>query len=246
VVRAPVQSIASQNQGWPVDCGLRVISGSLRLRLPFHRARISGGSRREMEVRTSADFGRPRGRSNLFAMALPKSSGRTSRAGRARRKSASVQGGLSGSVCARFRARFFFISPFPAPVRFAQADCMNHAIARGKDQHVKPRANVTKRPISAFAIVTANVLGYGRCMSIKLHGTLHRDAVPHDVAGIFFGRIERDVHIFIVYAINACRKAAYLAATYRLRVVPTPAAPTPAGCFPRAHPQSHSSRWSGR
>jgi len=78
----------------------------------FQRARISGGSRNEIEVRAAPVFGRPRGRSICLAIAFPKIFGSTSLAGRARRKSASVQTGLSGSVLAALFLGFRGIKPY--------------------------------------------------------------------------------------------------------------------------------------
>ena len=50
----------------------------------FQRANVSGGNRRKIDVRTLPDFGRPRGFNILAADAVPKISGNTSRALRAR------------------------------------------------------------------------------------------------------------------------------------------------------------------
>jgi hypothetical protein len=50
----------------------------------FQRANVSGGKRREIDVRALPDFGRPRGFNILAALAAPKISGNTSRALRAK------------------------------------------------------------------------------------------------------------------------------------------------------------------
>jgi hypothetical protein len=61
----------------------------------FQRANVSGGKRREINVRALPDFGRPRG---FNIDAAPKISGNTSRALRAREKVSFVHVGLSRSA----------------------------------------------------------------------------------------------------------------------------------------------------
>src|SRR5579883_2145326 len=96
----------------------------------FHRARVSGGRRKEMEVRALPDLGRPRGFNIFVAAGLPKISGRTSRALRARRNVALVHTGFSRSALSELRVRF--ISFHLALVRFAKTDDVSPATARGK------------------------------------------------------------------------------------------------------------------
>jgi len=64
----------------------------------FQRANVSGGNRREIDVRALPDFGRPRGFNILAAVPAPKISGNTSRALRARAKVSFVHAGFSRSA----------------------------------------------------------------------------------------------------------------------------------------------------
>ena len=72
----------------------------------LHRAKVSGGTRRETDVRTLPDFGRPRGLRIFAAVAAPKASGRTSYARRARENVSLVQAGFSRSARSGLRLRF--------------------------------------------------------------------------------------------------------------------------------------------
>ena len=90
--------------------------------LAFQRASTSGGKRKEMGLLGASLFGRPRGRNSLLAIALPKISGSTSRAGRARRKSSAVHAGLSGSVRTRFVFRLVFIEAYFSLIRLPKTD----------------------------------------------------------------------------------------------------------------------------
>lgn len=167
----------------------------------FHLASTSGGRRSDIDVRGASDFGRPRGRSNLFARAAPNCSTSTSRAGRARRKSAAVHAGLSGSVGTRFLTRVRFIGFALSPVRLPQADHVYSRRAWCVDENVQSSCNRTERSESVFAIFPACVLGNDSDVPFEFRGGLERDSVHVDVAGIF-GRVERKVHRFIVYAVN--------------------------------------------
>lgn len=84
---------------------LRVSRSAMRVCQPgplaFQAARVSGGSRSEMGVRGFPLFGRPRGLSSGAAVSGGRSSGNTSRAGRARAKVFAVHSGLGLAVRAR-------------------------------------------------------------------------------------------------------------------------------------------------
>jgi hypothetical protein len=64
----------------------------------FQRANVSGGNRREIDVRALPDFGRPRGFDILAAVPAPKICGNTSCALRARAKVSFVHTGFSRSA----------------------------------------------------------------------------------------------------------------------------------------------------
>jgi hypothetical protein len=101
----------------------------------FQRANVSGGKRREIDVRALPDFGRPRGFSILAAVAAPKISGNTSRALRARAKVSFVQAGFSRSTFPGLGLRF--ISFHLAFVGLAQADHMRPLGARREYHHMQ-------------------------------------------------------------------------------------------------------------
>src|ERR1700722_20896414 len=105
----------------------------------FQRANVSGGSRRDIEVRAWPVFGLPRGLSSLAEVAALNNSGRTSRALRAREKLSFVQTGLSRSARSGLRLRF--ISLHLAVVCFPKANDMHFVLPRSKHQHVQPSLN---------------------------------------------------------------------------------------------------------
>ena len=105
--------------------------------LAFQRASTSGGRRKDIAVRGASLFGRPLGFNSLRAIALPKISGSTSRAGRARRKSSAVHGGLSGSVRTRLVFRLVFIEAYFSLIRLPKADDVRPAFSWRVDQHVQ-------------------------------------------------------------------------------------------------------------
>lgn len=167
----------------------------------FHRARTSGGSLREIDVRGAALFGRPRGWSSRFASASPYISGSTSRAGRARRKSSTVHSGLSGSSRYFFGFRLDFITAYLSPVRFAKADDMHPASARGMDQDMQTQSDEPVGLESSLAVVTPDVFNVQRAGPLNIDRPLQRNAMHIDVARIL-RRVEGNVHEFIVYTLN--------------------------------------------
>ena len=110
---------------YPADYFLLESTSTMRVCQPgplaFQRASTSCGRRRDIAVRGEVLFGRPRGRNSLLAIAFPKISGSTSRAGRARRKSSAVHSGLSGSVRTRFVFRLVGIPAYLSFVRLSKA-----------------------------------------------------------------------------------------------------------------------------
>jgi len=168
----------------------------------FQRARTSGGRRREIEVRGAALFGRPRGRSSLLAMALPKISGSTSRAGRARRNISSVHSGLSGSVRVFLNFRLAFIAAYLSPVGFAQTDDVHPGFPRRVHQHIHSRFDPPESQVPLLAVVTPRVLPDDRAEPIEIRCALQRNAMDRNVARIL-RRIAGNVHAFIVYTLNA-------------------------------------------
>jgi hypothetical protein len=100
----------------------------------FQRANVSGGNRREIDVRALPDFGRPRGFNILAAVPAPKISGNTSRALRVRAKVSVVHAGFSRSAFWGFDLRF--ISFDLAFVGLAQTDHMRLVGAWRKHHHM--------------------------------------------------------------------------------------------------------------
>jgi hypothetical protein len=107
----------------------------------FQRANVSGGNRREIDVRALPDFGRPRGFNILAADAAPKISGNTSRALRARAKVSFVHVGFSRSAFWGLGLRF--ISFHLAFVGLAQTDHMRLIGARRENHHVQSISDQT-------------------------------------------------------------------------------------------------------
>ena len=109
----------------------------------FQRASVLGGKRSEIRMRALPVFGRPRGFSICFAVASPKSFGKTSRAGRARLKVSFFQTGLSRLVFSGLGLRF--IPFYLTSIGFAQAD--NAPVERRGPQDTRKRAAVSPRPL---------------------------------------------------------------------------------------------------
>jgi hypothetical protein len=107
----------------------------------FQRANVSGGNRREIDVRALPDFGRPRGFNILAAVPVPKISGNTSRALRARAKVSFVHVGFSRSPFWGLGLRF--ISFHLAFVGLAQTDHMRLVGARRENHHMQSIADKT-------------------------------------------------------------------------------------------------------
>lgn len=118
-----------------------------------------------MDVRAAPDFGRPRGFSILAAVDLPKISGRTSRALRARPNVSFVHAGFSRSALSGIR--LLFISSHLALVRFAKADDVRLAGARREHQHVQSTVNNAQRLKPSLAIVSSHILGNQRLVPFK-------------------------------------------------------------------------------
>jgi hypothetical protein len=105
----------------------------------FQRANVSGGNRREIDVRALPDFGRPRGFNILAAVAALKISGNTSRALRARAKVSFVHAGFSRSTFPGLGLRF--ISFHLAFVGLAQPNHMHLVVARCEHHHMQSFSN---------------------------------------------------------------------------------------------------------
>ncbi len=121
----------------------------------FHRAKVSGGRRREMDVRALPDFGRPRGLSILAAACLPYISGNTSGALRARAKVSFVQTGFSRSARSGLRLRF--IPLYLTFVGLPKADNMRLSRPRREHQHVQSLCNQPECLKSAFSVVLSSI-----------------------------------------------------------------------------------------
>ena len=162
----------------------------------FHRANVSGGRRREMEVRALPVFGRPRGLSILAAVCLANISGKTSRALRARAKVSFVHTGFSRSARSGLRLRFIpFYLTF---VGLAKTDDMRLSRPRREYQHVQSFCNQPECLKSAFAVVLSSVRNDEGGVPFERDRPLERDSPRRNIAGVFRG-IEADVHSYSVY-----------------------------------------------
>src|SRR5688500_2990551 len=141
------------------------------------------------------------------AFDAPKIPGKTSRAGRARRKSATVHSGLSRSTEVFFRLDLPGIPPHLSLVRLAQADDVKARASRRVHKDMQSSFDGPEGSEPAFAIVASRVFEMDRQAPIEIDHAIERDAVHVDVARIF-RRIEREVHRFIVYATNREGEAA--------------------------------------
>jgi len=161
----------------------------------FHRAKVSGGSRRLMATFESGDFGRPRGLSIAAAVRAPNILGSTSFAGRASAIMAVVH---SGFVLWVFFAGFdgFFISIHLALVGFTQTDHPGLAIARRKYNAMQPAFDEAKHAITPLSVVFAPIFPDKRRRPIELLGKVQRKTAFCKIPA-FFLRIL--VHAFIVY-----------------------------------------------
>ena len=74
---------------------------------------------------------------------------------------------------------------------------------------MQPFINETVRSISTFAVIAPGVFENDSPRPIEIHGTREVDSVNVNVARIF-RRVERNVHRFIVYAINRATEAGIL------------------------------------
>jgi hypothetical protein len=142
----------------------------------FQRANVSGGNRREINVRALPDFGLPRGFNILAAVPAAKIPGNTSRALRARAKVSFVHAGFSRSAFWGLGLRF--ISFDLAFVGLAQAD---HILvgARHEYHHLQPIPDQTQRLKPAFAVILSKILHYKRGVPLELGCQFERNA-PHE------------------------------------------------------------------
>lgn len=161
-----------------------------------------------MDVRALPDFGRPRGFSIFAAVDLPKISGRTSCALRARLKVSSLQAGFSRSAFAGLRLRF--ISFHLALVRFTKADDVCLAGARSEHQHMQPAVNYAQRLESALAIVSSRILGDQRRVPFKYRRAFKRNSARGDIPLVLSG-VKADSHALLYIRIygNATRPHFY-------------------------------------
>jgi hypothetical protein len=146
----------------------------------FHRAKVSGGTRSEIDVRALPDFGRPRGLSIFAAVGAPKISGRTSRARRAREKVSLVQAGFSRSARSGLRLRFI-----PSDLAFvgpAKTDDVCTTGVRRKHEHGQPLADTAQRLESTLAVVLPRIVDdqcavpFERCRLRKRYCVWRRSA----------------------------------------------------------------------
>ncbi len=157
-----------------------------------------------MAMRALPLLGRPRGRSILSAAASPKSSGKTSRAGRARRNVSLLQAGLSRPVRSGLRLRLILL--YLTSVGFTQADYMHQTCPWCEHQHVEPIVDVAERLVPRLAVLSAIVFNDQGGRPLKFARKLERDAAGGDVL-LVLGWIEANAHLRIVYTyIHECKK----------------------------------------
>jgi hypothetical protein len=161
----------------------------------FQRANVSGGNRREINVRALPDFGLPRGFNILAAVPAAKIPGNTSRALRARAKVSFVHAGFSRSAFWGLGLRF--ISFDLAFVGLAQADHMHLVGARREYHHIQPILDQTQRLKPAFAVILSKILHYKRAVPFKLGCQFERNAR----ASRFFPLLAESKLISIFYCI---------------------------------------------
>lgn len=144
-----------------------------------------------MDVRALPDFGRPRGFSILAAVDLPKISGKTSRALRARPDVSFVHAGFSRSALSGLR--LLFISSHLAQICFAKADDVRLAGARREHQHVQSTVNNAQRLKTPLAIFPSRILDDQRGVPFERRCALKGDAARCDIPLVLSG-VEADCH----------------------------------------------------
>jgi len=162
----------------------------------FHRANVSGGMRKEINVRALPVFGRPRGFSILAAAAFPNSSGSTTCALRARVKVSFVQTGFSRPAFSELGLRF--IPLHLTSICLAKTYDMGLAGARCEHQHVEPRPDPTQRLKAPLAVVPSCVFNNQCTVPIEFERLLERNPAYSDVP-LTLGGVEGNVHSYIVY-----------------------------------------------
>jgi hypothetical protein len=126
---------------------------------------VSGGNRREIDVRALPDFGRPRGFNILAAVPAPKISGNTSRALRARAKVSFVHAGFSRSAFWGLGLRF--ISFDLAFVGLAKSDHMRLVGERSEHPHMQSISDLTQCMKAPFTVVLSKILDYQRAVPLE-------------------------------------------------------------------------------
>lgn len=162
----------------------------------FHRAKVSGGTRREIDVRALPDFGRPRGFSIFAEVAVPKIFGRTSRAVRAREKLSLVQAGFSRSARSGLSLRFI-----PSDLAFIGPAKTNDVCTTGtrcKHEHVQPLSDTAQRLESWLAVVLSRILDDQCSVPFEPRRLLKRNSARSDIP-LILRRVEADIHSFNVY-----------------------------------------------
>lgn len=159
--------------------------------LAFHRASVSGGIRRLMDTFASGNFGRPLGLNNCVAATLPRISGKTSAAGRARLKSAEVSSRTSPSRSVN--GLRFPIFPCLSCIRLAKTDYTDSIDDRRETQHVEPSVQISDRHEPPLRIGKTRIFDDGRAGPVEFRRPRERQAAPSDIPRIL-GGIETDVH----------------------------------------------------